>query len=265
MVKIVNLFLIEIKNAWRYKIEVITWLMGTFSISIPAFSIILLGDLNNTILPNGDAISYLVFLLISMGYWGFMENFWDTIFELRRKMREGILETTLLLPLKTYHLLVGWAMKGMITTILHSFPVLLFVVVYYAYSLSFTQLLFLLVIFLVSILANYGLCLILVGVALIWKEADQVISIVANIAPFVCGLYIPIAMLPTVFLPLTFMFPFSWALDILRTIIFHTASILPMQTECFVFAAVSCIYVVAGTMVYSCLMMKAKKEGLSKF
>lgn len=265
MVKVIYLFLIEMKTSWRYKIEVITSLLWLFSMCIPAIGIILFGNINSNILPFESKVTYLLFLLVSSGYWGFIENFWDTIFELRKKMREGILEQTLLMPLKNYQLLLGWALKGMLTTAVQIFPILIFVIVYYAYSLDLYSILLVLMIFIVSIIANYGLCLILVGIAFIWKEADQVISIVANIAPFVCGLYFPISILPAVFLPLGLLFPFTWALDLMRMIIFQTNTLLDPSIEVIIFLIISVIYVFLGNKIYSYLVVKAKKEGLSKF
>lgn len=265
MVKIFSLFMIEMKTALRYKLEVITSLIGLFSFSIPAFAIIFFGDISGSVIPNGDRGTYLIFLLISTAYWGFIENFWDTIFDLRRKMREGILETTMVMPLENYDFLIGWSLKGIFTTVINIFPLLIFAFIYYAYKLSITNILLILSIFLISIIANYGLSLILVGIGMIWTEADQVVSLIANIAPFVCGLYFPISMLPKVFLPLTLIFPFSWALDIMRNIIFGTTLLLPINIEIALFIIISVVYIIVGNLVYTKFINIAKKNGLSKF
>ena len=265
MVKMINLFMIEIKSAIRYKIEIITWLLRLVSMLLPVIAIIFFGELNSDILPNQTNFSYFMFLLVSTCYWGFIENFWDAVFTLRRKMKEGLLEQIMLMPLMNYHLLLGWALKGMMTTIVQSFPLIILVCGYSSFHLTLSNALTILGLFVISILANYGLCLILIGISMIFKEADQIISILGNIAPFVCGLFFSINMLPKVFLPISLVFPFTWALDLIRYFLFDSSLLFSFHTESMLFLCLSTGYIIIGSAVYHWLINIAKKDGLSKF
>lgn len=112
---------------------------------------------------------------------------------------------------------------------------------------------------------TYGFAEILMGFAIYFKEADQFISLIANIAPFLGGLYFPVIQLPTPFLTISLFFPFTWGLDLVRNLLFGSSLILPLHYEIIAFVIVNILYTFAGTKIYDAMMKKARKNGLSKF
>lgn len=265
MVKLFYISLIEVKTFLRYPLEIITWLFTVFAMCLPAISICIFRGINSSMFSYATFYEYLLFLLISTTYWGFIENFWDSIFELRVKMREGTLENTFLMPIGPLHLLCGWASKGMITTIFQTLPLIIPTIAYSTIKLDSSEYIILILVFFLSIFANYGLSLVLVGISLYFKEADQIISIIANIVPFTSGLYFPIGFLPKIFLPLCILFPFSWSLDLIRNIIFKSDLLLSFELEFSILLLLTILYILLGKYVYVLYEKKSKMKGLNGF
>ena len=86
-----------------------------------------------------------------------------------------------------------------------------------------------------------------------------------SFSPFLGGLYFPVIQLPTPFLAISLLFPFTWDLDLVRNLLFGSSLILPLQCEIIVFVIVNVLYTFAGTKIYDAMMKKARRNGLSKF
>ena len=97
--------------------------------------------------------------------------------------------------------------------------------------------------------------------SLVFTESDQIISFIANIAPFVCGLFFSISMLPDIFFYLGLVFPFTWALNISDVLSFNHQWFFQWKSNFVNFNSFcDCWQLCVGF-----LMKKAKREGLSKF
>ena len=93
-----------------------------------------------------------------------------------------------------------------------------------------------------------------------YREADQVVSIIANIAPFLCGLIVPLNKLPHVIRVISFVFPFSWALDLIR---YYSGldTYLAIKVEWLIMLTMMIIYYVLGMIIYKKLSTQARLTG----
>lgn len=261
MVKIISLFMIDLKTLIRYKIELFSYLLMIFTVVMPIFPMIFGGTLNLEI-TNG--VNYPLFLCISTTYWCYIEEFWSAIFSLRRQMQEGILEQMMLLPINSFQFLIGLALKGILATSIKIIPLLIVTISIISSSFNLINALMVITIFIISIIANYGLCLILIGLGMLFTEIDQIISLLGNIAPFICGLFLPISAIPILFSSIGLLFPFTWALDLIRNILLNTNLLISFETEMLIFIFMSLIYCVFGTKLYQIFLKKSKLNGLNK-
>ena len=169
------------------------------------------------------------------------------------------------MPLKGMHYVFGWAVSGVVSIVFEMIPLIVIFLLTSFHLLTVKSILSFLGIALMMAFGTYGFAEILMGFAIYFKEADQFISLIANIAPFLGGLYFPVIQLPTPFLAISLLFPFTWGLDLVRNLLFGSSLILPLQCEIIVFVIVNVLYTFAGTKIYDAMMKKARKNGLSKF
>lgn len=263
MVKAFALLQMELKEKFRYKIELFSASTDALLLVFPAIAIVLFGNFEiEGITSKAEYTQYLMFSLI---LWQFVENMWSSVFEIRRKMKEGNFEYMMNLPLKGIHYIFGWAVGGVISMILEMIPLIILFLILSFDLLSLQNLLSIAIIVVLMAFGTYGFAEILMGMAIYFRESDQIVSLVANIAPFLGGLYFPVIQLPTVFLCVSTLFPFTWGLDLVRNILFQSTTVLPMHYEWIVFFLVCCAYALLGSKVYDAMICKARKNGLSKF
>lgn len=263
MVKAIILLQMELKEKFRYKIELFSASTDALLLVFPAIAILLFGDFNVT--GVNSRMEYIQYMLFSLILWQFVENMWSAVFEIRRKLKEGNFEYMMCMPLKGIHYIFGWAVSGVISMVLEMIPLIILFLITSFHLLSIKALLTILVVTLIMAFGTYGFAEMLMGLAIYLKEADQIVSLVANIAPFLAGLYFPVIQLPHVFVWFSVLFPFTWGLDLVRNILFASAMLMPAQYEWGMFLLVSVIYALLGSKVYDAMIRKARKNGLSKF
>ena len=208
---------------------------------------------------------YIQYMLFSLILWQFVENMWSAVFEIRRKLKEGNFEYMMNMPLKGIHYVFGWAVSGVVSIVFEMIPLIVIFLLASLHLLTVKNILSFLGIALIMAFGTYGFAEILMGFAIYFKEADQFISLIANIAPFLGGLYFPVIQLAAPFLAISLLFPFTWGLDLVRNLLFGSSLILPLHYEIIAFVIVNILYTFAGTKIYDAMMKKARKNGLSKF
>ncbi|MEA4875087.1 ABC transporter permease [Anaerorhabdus sp.] len=264
MVKLIEMIKVELLTKFRYKIEIFSQSIDSIFMIFPAFAIILFSDYPASF-GFSSKYEYLVFILFSLVLWGFIENMWSSVFTIRRKFKEGTLEYNMTLPLKNYHYILGWSINGLCSTIFELIPLICVSSFFIFQYLTLDKLLVMSIFLVVMIVASYGFCLVLVGLGLYFKEADQICSLLANIAPFLCGLFFPLAAMPKVFVGLSVVFPFTWGIDVLRSILFSTPTFIDFSLEIFLFITISFFYYCFGNWFFNKMKRKAMCDSLNKF
>lgn len=257
MVKSLTLFKMELLTSLRYKVNFFGTLLSVLLCMLPA--LVMLIDRDISIFGFENAMQYSGYLIIANAYWCMAESFWDFTFVMRNKMREGILEETLMLPLNTVQFILGWACNSIFITIIQTLP--LFILSFLLLGLQNIKAVF--IIFFVEIVsaaASFSIAYMLIALMLYWNEADQIVSMIANIAPLLCGVLIPLKELPLLLRGISVFFPFSWALDIIRFYYCQMETLLPIKIEWCVFFFILAAYFIAGLAVYGRLFEQSRKE-----
>ena len=259
------LFIISLKTSMRYKTTYFSWFLNLLSMIFPALAILLFGEMALDLLGYVNANEYLMFLVISLTYWGFIESFWNGVFELRDMMRSGIIEQVLLYPLNSIEFVFSISIRSIVAAFIQAIPLLIISCIYFSFAVSLENILICLGVVMISLLANLVMTLLLCSIGLETAESDQVISIIANIAPFICGLYIPISILPQFFQIISLCFPFTYALELLRYYVFGVTTFLPVDQTWIWMVVTTLLFLIIGMTLYRLYIKKARAKGFNKY
>ena len=113
----------------------------------------------------------------------------------------------------------------------------------------------------ISVFSGYSLGVILMGLMLIWKECDQLVSFIGNIAPFICGMLVPLVNMPIGLRFLGLWMPFTWGLDIVRYLFFGYETLLPIYYEIGILIVLTVIYYILSKLIFDKLNRLSKKKG----
>ena len=174
MVKAIILLQMELKEKFRYKIELFSASTDALLLVFPAIAIFLFGDLK--VAGVTSRMEYIQYMLFSLILWQFVENMWSAVFEIRRKLKEGNFEYMMCMPLKGIHYIFGWAVGGVISMVLEMIPLIVLFLITSFHLLSFKALLTILAVTLIMAFGTYGFAEMLMGVAIYVREADQIVS-----------------------------------------------------------------------------------------
>jgi len=141
-----------------------------------------------------------------------------------------------------------------------SLPLILIALLLNVQHLNIEKLILAILIFLISLIASFGFAFLIFGLTLVFKEGDEIVSLLGNAAPLLGGLYFPIAILPILFRYPAYSLPFTWSLDLLRALLLGSKTILNIGSEIKVFSLLSFGYFALGTVSYILLERKIRKR-----
>jgi len=121
------------------------------------------------------------------------------------------------------------------------------------------------VVFLLSITASFGLAYLIFGLTLVIREGDEVVSLIGNMAPLIGGLYFPIILLPGPLRYLSYMFPFTWGVDVLRALLTGSRPIFGVREELLILFVLTLLYLMLGGLSYKFLERTMRRKGIQGF
>ena len=161
MVKAFTLLQMELKEKFRYKIEIFSASTDAILLIFPSIAILLFGNLEiSGIQSKTEYIQYMLFSLI---LWQFVENMWSAVFEIRRKLKEGNFEYMMNMPLKGMHYVFGWAVSGVVSIVFEMIPLIVIFVLTSFHLLTLKTILSFSGIALIMAFGTYGFAEILMG------------------------------------------------------------------------------------------------------
>ena len=259
MVKIKSLFMINFLTSFRYKIN---FVISALSLLVPVLpALFLVQNGNISIFGFNTTLDYAVYLLIVTTIWSGVEVLWSFVFQMRNQMKEGIINETLMMPLKTIDLIIGWTLDGVISTVFQSLILIVVIIPIVAYNFSFFQISLSLILILFTYFSSYCFSTILIAIMMTYKETDQIVSFIGNIAPFICGVIVPLKYIPSAIKYFGLFFPFTWSIDIIRNILFNTVCLLPIKIEITILFISTIIYYILGKRLFNVLYQKSRKKG----
>jgi ABC-2 type transport system permease protein len=143
--------------------------------------------------------------------------------EVTRESREGTLESVVLSPVAPSLLFVLRLVTGFIVQGLRTLVIALILAV--ALNLSVHLTMAVPVLLLITTAGVAGVGLALGGLALVYKNIDSVVSLVASLAVLFTGALVPLNTLGIWFSLLKFVVPMTWGIDALREAIIQDASL----------------------------------------
>lgn len=259
MVKIFSLFKINFLTAIRYKMN---FIISSLSLLVPVLpALLLLLNGNVAVFGFSSSLEYGMYLFLSTAIWGGVEVLWSFVFQMRSQMKEGILDETLMMPLNIFHLILGWTMDGILSTVLQSIPLIILAAVFLIGQYSILYILIIIALLIFTFFASYCFATILIAMMVIWKETDQFVSFIGNIAPFICGVIVPLSYVPMPLNLLGVLFPFTWTLDIIRSLLFNSVPLIPIHYEVMILVLLTLFYYVFGKRLFTYLYNKSRKRG----
>lgn len=217
----------------------------------------------------GTPVNYVAFFLTGAIYWNYVEAVWSLCFYLQEAMEGGVLEALWATTVPRVALFGGWSLSKLLSVTLQSAAGLVLVVLAMVGApgqalapVTPVQAAQATLAALASIVASYGLAFLLVGLSLVYRDVESIISMVGNAAPFIGGMAFSVTLLPLPLQVISFLFPFTWGLDLFRGIVFGSPTILAPAGELTALVALSLFYVAAGYLGFVYMEKTARRRGL---
>ncbi|MGQ4833952.1 MAG: ABC transporter permease [Candidatus Asgardarchaeia archaeon] len=197
---------------------------------------------------------------------------------IRYAQRTGTLEQNILAPIREWYIAIARALRGLISDA----PFLLWTIfVVYLITGYFVveNLALSLYVFSLSILTFIGFGLFYAGITVWIKRAEVLSNVIQFTLMFFCAMFFPFGSLPTEILTISKLIPFSYNVDLFRSLIgglppelitesitFLGVTLSPVMIELLIVHISTIFFLVAGFKIFNYSMKKAKLEGtLSHF
>ncbi len=266
MVRFLHLARASLLTAKRYSID---WYGSVFAPILSVVPLMLaiwygerLGFSFASVTGTEDFVRYYI---IGIAYWSYVESVWSSVFAMREHMRTGRLEELFLTPMKAWEYILGWSSLALALTTVNSLPLVVLAVAVGIVNAGLSQLLLSLLVFLLSMVASFGLAFALFGAMLAIREGDELVSLRGNAASLLGSLYFPIHLLPGSLKSMALTFPFTWGVDLIRGLLVGSKTMLALKTELLLLSALSVTYLLLGILTYGLLERRMRRRGIQGF
>lgn len=238
-----------------------SWLF--FDIFVPLLSVSAYVFVYRALNAPEDYIGFVVVGGAMTAFW--MNILWSMSSQLYWEKEQGNLALYIISPSSMMAILLGMAVGGLFATLLRAITImvfgsLLFNVTYYVYS--FWQLF---AIFILSMIALYGLGMMSASIFLLLsREAWHISNLATEPVYLISGMYFPLKNLGFWGSAVGSIIPLSLGLDAMRQLIFKsgpTLGFLSVQLEILILIGLSIIYVISAKFLLSYIEKLAVREG----
>jgi ABC-2 type transport system permease protein len=198
-------------------------------------------------------------------YW--MNVLWMMATQLYWDKQEGNLELYVLSPTSLMAILLGMAVGGLYATTLRAATIAIVGTLIFGVTFNGSQWAIALLVFLVTMVALYGLGMILSSLFLIWgREGWQIALALTEPVQFLSGMNFPLSGLfnsiPGVLTLFSALIPVSFGLDALRQLLFpgQIIGVLPPGIELAILGAMGVVFLVAAYVLLKRMEWLAKVE-----
>lgn len=198
-------------------------------------------------------------------YW--LNILWMMASQLYWDKQEGNLELYVLSPTSLMAILLGMGVGGLYMSTLRAATIAVIGTLIFGVSLDGSQWAFALLVFVVAMVALYGLGMVLSSVFLMWgREAWQVSLALTEPVYFLSGMNFPLSKLfssvPGVLSLFSAVIPVSFALDALRQLLFpgQIIGVLPPATEVLILGGMGIVFIASAYFLLKRMEWLAKVE-----
>ncbi len=252
----------------RYRAEYIWSMLSPLFWVISAWLIVKYAQLSGYYPVADREADLLVYFLIGGVYWNYVEAVWSIALSLRSHMRLGTLEMLWSTPAPRLSFILGWSVGRLLGITLHSLVLFLALAGFSSVHLPLLPLerwLIVVGVGMASILAAYGFAFVLVGLTLRFKDAESLVGMLGNAAPLLGGILFPVTLLPLPLRILSYAFPFTYGVDVLRGLIVRSETLLPLSVEVGLVVGMGVLFLAVGWWVFEVMERKARREGLGVY
>ncbi len=214
----------------------------------------------------GAAPEFIGFVVLG----GAMSAFWLNVLwamssQLYWEKQQGNLALYIAAPNSMMAILLGMALGGMLATSLRAAVVLITGSLLFGVVYSGVSLLPAIIVFLLTMVALYGLGMLFASVFLLFgREAWHTSNLLQEPVYLVSGFYFPVKSLPVWIAAIGALIPVTLGLDAMRQLLFADGAatgFLPISTEIVILAALSAAFLFAAKWALNYLELLARKEG----
>ena len=214
----------------------------------------------------GAAPKFIGFVVLG----GAMSAFWLNVLwamssQLYWEKQQGNLALYIAAPNSMMAILLGMALGGMLATSLRAAVVLITGSLLFGVAYSGVSLLPAIIVFLLTMVALYGLGMLFASVFLLFgREAWHTSNLLQEPVYLVSGFYFPVKSLPVWIAAVAAIIPVTLGLDAMRQLLFTDGAatgFLPISTEIVILAALSAAFLIAARWALNYLEMLARREG----
>lgn len=198
-----------------------------------------------------------------IAYW--LNILWSMASQLYWERMTGNLPIFFIAPCSINSILVGMALGGMVATSVRAISILILGILIFKIPINFNNIGISLLVFLITLLALYGLGMMLSSVFLLsGREAWHLASLLQEPIYLFSGFFFPIKVFPFIIAFLSSLLPTTLGLDALRqTLILESKpfAFLTLELEISMLVLLSIVYIVASFYLVKRVETIAKKEG----
>jgi ABC-2 type transport system permease protein len=208
---------------------------------------------------------YIGFVILGGAMTAFWLNvLWGMGAQLYWERDSGNLELYIQSPAPLMAILAGMALGGMVMTCVRASAILLTGTLLFGVQFDFTHWPLVLAVFLLTMLALYGLGMVFSSVFLMYgREAFHLVNLLQEPVYLLSGMNFPVKTLSTTVATAAAVIPLTTGMDALRQLLFPEMAdgLFPVQTEVLMLAVLAFLFIGVAQRLLTWIERKAKQEG----
>lgn len=198
---------------------------------------------------------------------GAMTAFWLNVLwsmgaQLYWERSSGNLEMYIMAPASLMAVLAGMAVGGMILTFVRATVIMTVGMLIFQIYLSPTSWPVLIFVFLLTLLALYGLGMMFASLFLLWgREAWHIVNLLQEPVYLITGMNFPLKIFPTFLATTAMIIPLACGMDAMRQVLFRTEGFWPLWVEVLLLAVLAVIFIYLAKRFLIYLERIAREEG----
>jgi len=258
--KIICIFEKILLDSLNYKAEIIS----RFIIGIVIFLFLVVFHMFKNSFKFIPEIStnYFYFLLtgiISSAYFARSLSFVNK--NLKRILNSRILDFILATPTNPLVILLAVFIFNFFYVFIIVLPILIFAIFILHISLNLLDIIFLCIIFFISLGISFAVSIFIFGLIIIFKSADDFIFLFINSQCLLSGIYMPINFLPLWMQKLSKLLPLTYTVRSMRAIFLHNYSLYFILKDIFILTIFFLIFLFFGIWFWNFAIKRAKIKG----
>jgi ABC-2 type transport system permease protein len=207
--------------------------------------------------------AYVGFVVLGGAMTAFWLNvLWSMGAQLYWERASGNLELYIMAPCSMMAVLAGMALGGMILTFVRASVIMSVGIVLFQVPFSPTSWWLLLAVFVLTLLALYGLGMMFASVFLLWgREAWHIVNLLQEPVYLLTGMNYPLKVFPTLVASFAALIPLTAGMDAMRQLLFNAEGFWPLWLEIVMLAAATVAFIALAHRLLAYLERLSRIEG----